>query len=345
MSALTEDALKEKIKSSPFGAYLLYGEETFLVKVYTDKLVKASVGDAFSDFNLRVFENDDCDLNEIYDSALAVPMMAEGKCVLVRNYPAAEAEDSDLALLKELLADNPPDNCLIFSYPALQPSASEIGEIVKLFNEKGIVVKFGKKQMSDLVKIVESGAKKRGKTFERGVAEYMVSCVGNDLNLLGNELEKVCAYCGETVRRGDVDAVCIKTLEAKVFDMVGELVNGNFDKAFRMLSNLFAKREDEYMILGALISQYTDIYRAKAAVKNSKNAVEVAAAYPSLYKGKDFKLKRSVRPASTMTFEQLDSCLEILADADRALKSTQQDKKQVLEYTLVRLARAGGRKV
>lgn len=340
MAEIDESGLKELIKKNPVGAYLIYGEEEYLVKVYTERLVNASVDESFRDFNFHVFEGENVEIPEIYESASAVPMMAESKCVLVKNYPFGTAGDGEMKALEELLKDNPEDNCLIFSYPAGAPKATDIKHASSLFSKYGYVVKFDKKTKGELRKILESGALKREKSFEKGVADYLISCVGDDLNLLGNELEKVCAYAGESIKYSDVDAVCIKSLDARVFDMVKDLVAGHFDAAFRKLSQLFARREDEYMILGALIAQYTDMYRACAAVSAGRRAAEVSSYYPS-YKGKDFRLNNAARNASDMSLPQIGKCIEILAKADTALKSTRADKKQVLEQTLVSLARAG----
>lgn len=345
MPELTEADLKLKIKSAPVGAYLLCGDEDYLVKVYTDKLIKACVDESFYDFNLHVFDKEgkeDKDLSEIYENAMAVPMMAESKCVLVKNYPVEELDKGDMDALRELLTDNPEDNCLIFSYPASQPKAKEFAPVVKLFSELAYVVKFNRKTPYEISSILEKGAVKRGKKFDKGAASYLINSVGNDLNLLNNELEKVCAYGGDVITKSDVDAVCIKSVETKVYDMIDELTAGNFDRAFRMLSALFAQREDEYKILGAVNSQYADIYRVKATLKAGKSLGELEVGYPA-YKGKDWRLKKMTGLAGSLSFEQLTRIFEILADADSALKSTSLDKKQVLEQTLVLLTRTGGR--
>lgn len=345
MPVLSETEFKEKIKQNPIGIYLLYGEENYPVKIYTERLAKAAVDESFADFNLHIFECEDADLTDIYENAMAVPMMAESKCVIVKNYPVSEAEDSDIEMLERLLSDNPDDNCLVFSYPSEQPQAKAMNKMAKIFAAYGSVLNFTKKQGNELVRMIESGARKRGKSFDRGVSEYMVGCVGNNMNLLANELEKVCAYSGDVITAGDIDAVCIKTLEADVFNMTGDLIRGNFEKAFHTLGRLFEKREDEFMILGAMISQYTDIYRAKAAAKGGGKMSDIALAYPASYKGKEFRLSKALKTASSMSFEQISECLEILAGTDIRMKSTQLDKKQMLEKTLVELARVAGRRI
>ncbi len=335
---MSESELKVKIKSSPNGAYLLYGDESYLVKVYTDMLIKASVDESFRDFNLHIFDCEDADLTDIYESVSAVPMMAESKCVVVKSYPVENAAPGDLKSLEQMLEDNPEDNCLIFSYPAAQPKTADINKLAKLFSKYGISVNFAAKTEKELVRIVEKGARSRGKSFASGVAVLFVRNVGTDLNLLINELEKVCAYSDGEIKKPDVEAVCIKSLDANVFYMVNDLVKGNFDKAFHTLSNLFESREDEYKILGAVISQYSDMYRAKAALSAGKSVSEIVRAYPS-YAGKDFRLTKAQDLLKSLSFDKLSECISILSKADIQLKSTQNDKRSVLEGTLVRLAR------
>lgn len=338
MPEINESELKLRIKENPAGAYMLCGDETYLVKFYTQQLIKATVDESFAEFNLHTFECEDTDLSEIYDASLSIPMMAASKCVVVKDYPVKDATDKDFSALEELLKENPPDNCLIFTYPTQQPKPNEIKKLAGLFSAYGYVLKANKLTPAELVKVVEKGAKKRGKAFDKGVASYLVGNVGDDLNLLGNELEKVCAYAGEVIKKSDVDAVCVRSLDANAVFMVMDLARGSFEKAFLTLSKLFELREDEYMILGAVIAQYAFIYRAKAASSAGKSNGELIAAYES-YKGREKRLAGAATMAKNMSFAQITACMEILADADNQMKSTQNDKRQLLEETFVKLAR------
>lgn len=342
MPTLNEAALKEKLKGNPVGAYVIYGEESYLKKIYIDKIVKKTVDESFADFNFHTFDGKNCTLSEIYESAEAVPMMAETKCVLVKDFPLDSLDDSGFEQLEQLLRDNPDDCALVFSFLAYEPKGAKWTKAIKLFDKFGYSVKLERKTAAEIVKLIESGAKKRCKPFAKGVVSYLITCVGNDLSTLLNETEKACAYAsGEEVTKSDVDAVCIKSLDAKVFDMIKDLVAGRFDSAFRKLSVLFEQREDEFQILGALIAQYSDIYRAKAAVKSGNRAETVAKFYN--YAGKEFRLTNAARNASSLSFEDISECIEILSWADTTLKSSALDKRLVLEQTVVKLARAAGR--
>lgn len=340
MPILNESALKDKLKENPVGVYLVYGEESYLKKLYIDKIVSKTVDPAFEDFNFHVFDGKECTLSEIYESAEAVPMMAETKCVLVKDFALDNLDDNGFEQLERVVCENPDDCALIFSFIAHEPKGAKWNKVIKLFEKNGYAVKLDKKTSMELVKMLESGAKRRGKPFAKGVATYLITCVGSDLNTLLNETEKVCAYAaGDEVQKSDVDAVCIKSLDAKVFDMIKDLTAGRFDSAFKKLSLLFEQREDEFQILGALIAQYSDIYRAKAAVKSGGRAEMIAKYYN--YAGKEFRLSNAARNGSSLSFDDINECIEILLWADTTLKSSALNKRLVLEQTVVKLARVG----
>ncbi len=342
MPVINESGLKEIIKNNPVGIFLIHGEESYLKKAYTEKIISKTVDEAFADFNFHTFDGKECSLSDIYESAGAVPMMAETKCVLVKDFPLDTLDDNGFEQLETVLSDNPEDCALIFSFVGYTPKGAKWNKAVKLFEKYGYNAKLDKKTTPELVKMLESGAKKRGTSFEKGVASYLIGCVGNDLNTLLNETDKVCAYaCDREIKKSDVDAVCIKSLDAKVFDMIKDLTAGRFDSAFKKLSLLFEQREDEFQILGALIAQYSDIYRAKAAVK-SGNRPEMISKYYD-YNGKEFRLSNAARNGSSLSFEAIGECIEILSWADTTLKSSALDKRLVLEQTVVKLARAGRR--
>lgn len=342
MPALNESALKEKLRENPVGVYLVYGEESYLKKVYIDKIVAKTVDESFADFNFHVFDGKESTLSDIYESAQAVPMMAETKCVLVKDFPLDTLDDNGVEQLRTVIEDNPDDCALIFSFVAYEPKGAKWTKVIKLFEKLAYAVKLEKKTSVELAKMLESGAKKRGKVFGKGVAAYLVTCVGSDLNTLLNETEKVCAYSqGEEITKSDVDAVCIKSLDARVFDMIKDLAARRFDSAFRKLEQLFEQREDEFQILGALIASYSDIYRAKTAVKSGGRAEDVAKFYN--YAGKEFRLTNAARNSASLTFDDISECIEILVEADTAMKSTATDKRLILEKAIVKLARVGGR--
>ncbi len=346
MPRISETELKSLIKEGVSGAYLLYGDEKYLVKTYSDRLSSFAENDPFKDFNFRIFEGDEYTLEDVYDSACAVPVMAERKCVIVRDFAADKLDDKGLKALEGLLEDNPEDNCLVFSYAASSLAEKHMKNLAKLFEKHGYACEFGKLGDAELSRILERGAKSRGKTFAPGAASGMVQSVGSDLNLLSNELDKLCSYCGgDVITINDVNSVCVKSLDAKVFDMIRKLSDGKFDDAFHKLTDLLENRTEPTMIMGALISQYSDMYRCKALKESGLGASELSKYYANYRdnKGapKTYRIDSAAKNASLLTMRQMRRCIEILSQADRELKTSfSSDPRPLLEKTLVMLARS-----
>lgn len=337
MAATGEQTLKEKIRTSPLGAYLIYGDEDYLKKIYVEKIVSAVVDDDFAEFNYHKFDGKEASLGDVYDSVEAMPMMSDTTCVLVEDMPLDTLDESGLSLLKDMVV-NIPDTCaLIFYMRSINPSSKNWDSVRALFDEYGTLAKLEKKESGDIIKTVENAAKKRGVPFENGVARYLLECVGNDLNTIHNEMEKLCAYAlGRTVTRADVDAVCSKTLEAKAFDVMRSLHSGKFEIAMSKLETLISQKEEPVMLLGAFITSYMDIYRARAAVVSGFDATEPSKYYD--YKRKEFRLANASRDSKGLSLPAIYECIEILAKADDLLKSYETDKALVLEQTLTKLA-------
>jgi DNA polymerase-3 subunit delta len=172
--------------------------------------------------------------------------------------------------------------------------------------------------------------------MDRAAAQYFIESVGGDLNRLQNELDKLCAYAGGgNVTREQIDAVCVKSVDAKSFDMVKAVSAGNGTLALRLLDDLFRQKVAPQMLLGSLIANYVDIYRAFAALQAGKSAEAPAGLFD--YKGKAFRLQNAGRMARGMKLPQVQQSLELLAQADRRLKNTGMDDRLVMEQCLIGL--------
>lgn len=343
MAVLDESGLRDKIRSCPTGAYLIYGGEDYLKKVYVEKIVAKTVDKDFAEFNFHSFEGKETNLSEIYDCVEAIPMMSETNCVLVTDMALDDEETGLSPLFLQMISDLPDTCALIFYMQTMNPTGEKWKKVLKLFEDYGTVAKLEKKDKNDLVRMVEKGGERREAPFEPGVAAYLVECVGTDLNTVMNEMEKACALAmGRTVKKADVDAVCIKSLEAKAFDIMKALHAGNFGLAMNKLNTVLEQREDPNMLLGAFIASYIDMYRARAAVLSSKNAEDPATIYD--YKKKEFRLKNGARDSRGMSLQALYRCIEVLSNADDLLKGSDAEPAMILEQTLARLAVIEGEK-
>ena len=339
MPFLTENDLKMQIKASEFSnLYFLYGEEKYLVKHYSNLLERKIVDPAFSDFNLHIYDGKTVNLDDVAVAAEAVPMMSDYACILIKDLPVdnLNAEDSDK--LENIIKDIPDTTVIIISLPTLTVNLNN-AKCKKLMNSLstfGSVVEFKHFSLQQLIKLIEKGAKERGCEFGYSEANYLVSTIGDDMSVVLNELEKICAFKKSgSVSKVDIDSVVVKSIQARAFDLAKALVADNCDMAMSILDTLFYMKEEPISILGAIITPYVDMYRAKVYTSGGLRAEDAAKDFN--YRNKEFRLTNAAKSASKYSFKQLRKFLEVLFEADELLKTTSVNGRLVLEQTITKL--------
>ncbi len=346
---ITETELKKQLKEGRFArVYFLYGEESYLTAHYAAQIAAKAVGDsALAEFNLQKFDGQSCTADEIEDAAEALPVMADRKCVVVRDFDVASggaaAQEKVLTLVKD-----PPEGCvLVFWLDALEADVKKNAKWKAFLNavdKAGAAVHFPRKTAGDITKLLCSGASRRGSALSPDNARRMQERCGSDLNLLLGELDKLSAYAeGREITREDIETLGVQNLEASVFDLSKALLQGSYAKAYSIIHRLFTMREEPVAILAVLSNAYADLYRAKVARAAGEQAESLAGAFA--YRGKEFRLRNAARDSASIPLPVLRKSLETLAEADRMLKSSRTDKRVVLEQTaakLILLSRTGG---
>lgn len=335
--AMNETQLKETIKSGSANLYVFYGVESYLVEQYARMVVRETVEEGFDAFNLQQFDGGEVSIAELEDAVEALPMMTDRKCVVVRDLdPCSGDTDRLLRLIEQV-----PDSCvLVFRQMTVQPDKRKNGwkEFLNIAEKQGVAMNFPHKDVTEAAKMLAGGAKRRSCRLDVADAHYLVEQVGNDLNLLIHELDKLCALAGEggEITRRMIDTACPKNLEAKVFDLSKDILYRRRQQAFDLLHQLRIQRAEPVMVLGALSGAFSDFYRAKVAVASGTSAESMAAHFKS-YKGKEWKLKSAARDCGRQTIDALRTCLQILAETDTALKLRSGEEWVLLEQTVAHL--------
>ncbi len=346
MPELEEAELKKQLAAGKLDSlYILAGEEKFLVKRAAGRLLKKAGGETFPEFNRNEFGNDS-PVDGIADAVQALPFFAEHKCVSVADFNIEEKDAVELQKLYELLDIVPDTTTLVFWYPTLDfdgKRSAKWKKFLKTVQEKGCVVLCGRRSSSELQKLLLREAEKAGCALSRQNAARIVEYAGPDVTRLFNEIEKLCAYAlgqGQNAALPEITAQSIellvpKTTETTVFLMSNALVAGNYEKAYGLLDALFVQGEEPVAILGALSASYVDMYRVRIALESGSSAA--AAGEYGDYKGKEFRLRNAERNARSVRPEVLRESLELLLQADLALKGSRLGGRIILEELIAKL--------
>lgn len=338
MAVLTDKQMDKHIKEKkyvPF--YLIFGEEQMYIKKYTEKLVTAVAGKEPNDFNFHTFSGD-VDLDEFAASVQIVPFMSEYNCVLLSDVFFDNMNSDDLSRFSDITKNSPDTTVLILSMPSYKPSKNKaaITAFKKLADKKGVVCEFGILTQVELEKFIAKWANENGKLISHINAAKLISYCGKDMNLLKNEVNKISAYAkGEEITLEDIDKLATVNLESKIFALSDAVLNGNAEKAFLTLDNLFYQREEPIMMLYVLSASYIDAYRMRVADESGVTKNEVASEFA--YKNRAFVLDNAKRATRKVTTQALRKSINLLLKADADFKSASVNHRLYMEQLIAQL--------
>ncbi len=340
MPEIFETDVKLHIKKCEFSnLYFIYGNEPYLKAFYAGKIIEKSVKKDFATFNLHTFDGDNMTLDDVAACVESLPMMDEHACVVIKDYKFDKANEEDKRFIEEIISDIPETNIVIFWMQNVDVDVKKNDKwkkAVSMMSKYGSVLLLDKKNRAQLVKLIQSGASKRDCTISTQNAEHLINLVGDDMNNLLNELEKMCFFADKSeITKQHIDSLAVRSVSARVFDLATHIVQGRNEKAFEVLKALLAQKEEPVNINSQLINAYVDIYRAKVFAEAGERPDGAAKYYN--YQNKAFRLTNAARDASKISIASVRTCLEILASADEKLKGSAVQKSLILEETIVKL--------
>lgn len=336
-----ELSVKKHIKGGkPSKLYFIYGDESYLSTFYANNLAASITDTSGMSFNYYYFDSETVNFDSVYEACETLPVMCDRVCILVKDLNFAKLTADELKLYTDYFANLPDTATLIFLMSSIDVDVKQNPKwktIIDTVNKSGTVFCLSKRSDSQVADLLVRSAGKRNTSITRENAEYFISVVGTQMNVLLNEFDKVCSYSqGKDITKEMIDGIAVKSVEASVFDLTDAINSGKNDRAFEILSELIKTKTEPTIIIGTIAFGYTDIYRAKAAEINRSGYSEYLRAFAN-YKNKSFRLEKAAKNARKLTMAQIKELLAAVSEADIRIKSFSTDNNIILEELVAKL--------
>lgn len=335
-----EAALVADLKVGRFyNAYLLYGDEKFLTKAYTQKITDAALDGDSSDFNLvRLSGNPP--FASLSEYAESLPVFAERKVILINDFLPEKLDDKELEAYLSLISDIPETTVIVFYLTDVKMSQkfSATKKFISAVKEHGFVCEFAQLELMKIAQLITRKVNKSKRSISPTDASYIAEITLCDMTLASEETGKLCNYVeeGGIITREIIDKLVAKRLETSIYALSDVISSKNLSKAYKLLDEYFEQRVDEITISSALSGAFIDYYRAKIAKSEGippQKAAEKFGFKPNRY----FVMTKAYNAVSSVSIEFLRDSVATLSRLDISLKSTAINKRTLLEQTITRL--------
>lgn len=183
---MTYEDIAKDIKNGKFApVYLLMGEEDYYIDRISDYIVEKALDENEKEFNLTIMYGLDTDMASVVNNAKRYPMMSEHQVVVVKEAQNLRSwEELSFYMQKPLTS-----TILVFCYK--HGTLDRRKKIVAEIERNGVVFESKKLKENLLPGFITAYMKRRKMEIDDTAAQLMAEFVGNDLNRLAGELDKL----------------------------------------------------------------------------------------------------------------------------------------------------------
>ena len=224
-------SLNEDLKTGQFKqVYLLYGEESYLKKQYKDRLSKAMLPEGDT-MNYAYYEGKGTDVKQVIDLAETLPFFAPRRLIVMEDTGFFKSASPELS---EYIRSMPETACFLF----VESEVDKRGKLYKAVKEKGRIVEMTRQDGATLQKWVLSMIQKEGKQITQSAVRFFLTKVGDDMENIHGELEKLFCYTmGRTeITIHDMEEICTTHIDNQIFEMIHAVAEKRQKQALLYLS-------------------------------------------------------------------------------------------------------------
>lgn len=306
--------------------YLLYGKDKGIINNELNKILNG-----VQDNDIVRYSLDSISVDDIVSDISMVSMFGSKRIVIVDNayFFMAGKTVNNLDILEKYLNDVEVSNYLIFTLlnekvdtrKKIYKLVKNKGKIIECNNDNNYIISFVKDYLSN-------------NNYKIDSIDYFLSVVGNNLDNIRNELDKLFMYKvnDKNIVKEDIDFICVKVMEDEIFSLTDAIILNDTKKAIYLLGEFLNKNYDEIYILNLLANQFRFLYQVKRLSNKGKGYVEIA----NILEVNPYRVKFTLKKVYSYTEQDLIDRIKSLAKMDKNIKLGLMDKKLALELFVLR---------
>lgn len=320
---LDQELRSKKIRS----CYLVLGPERHLALTAQQQIIKVTLGD--SQEGPDRFQAGQTPLHTILDALKSHSLLTPWRVVMVEevdNFKKKEWETIHAFLEKPLSKAT-----LVLVAEGLKPAD------LKNLSKAVAIVECKKLYPRQVAFWINIQVKNLGLHISQEAARFLAECVGTDLGVLQQALEKLLLFLGERklVELKDVEQVVSHTAQRSIFDLTNAIGEKNRYQALQCLDNVLDHGEEPLKAFALIARHFRLLAKAQEILVSGGgdvNFAKVLQVHPFFAKDYAAQSKKFEGRGWDRRFARLLAC-------DRALKSSRLKPQLILEKLILDLCR------
>ncbi|MDD3498405.1 MAG: DNA polymerase III subunit delta [Candidatus Moranbacteria bacterium] len=314
---------------------LLYGSDEFRSWERLIALKEEFFKKNASDANSTVFDfggNDKLSLNKIRSDIFSSGLFSSKKMIIFKNaliHSDKDFQDGLSVVLEEKFLSE--DTDIIF-WEKSEPKRRD--KLFRTLSKIGKLERFDRFSEAGLLKWVEKRAEERGSKISRSALEKLVSFVGDDLQKMSNEIEKLVNFSPKKeIKVEDVDLFVRSKIESNIFETIEALSSRNKNRALKLFYGQLENGDDPFYILSMYIYQFRNLLKIGSFYFKGINDKNIITRETKLH---PFVVQKGLSQLRGSSFIDLKKIYRQLESLDEKSKTGEEKIEEALEKFIIK---------
>lgn len=276
------------------------------------------------DMGLERLDGEEVTIDRISEALTSLPFLSNKKLIILRQGSA----NKDFTEQAESLLQGVPDTTDVL---LIETKLDKRSSYYKYLKKATDYQEFNELDPNGLARWLVDRAKQQGGTLNQSDANFLVQRVGQNQQLLQNELEKLLLYSSDVTRRS-IELLTEATPQSTIFELLDAAFAGNTKRALALYQEQRALKVEPQLIVAMLTWQLHILALIKTAGDRSPEAIA------SESKTSPYTVKKSLSIARKLTLSQLKQRIGDLVIIDQRSKRHAFNIDDALQHYLLTLA-------
>ena len=305
---------------------LIIGDNLELVNFYLSDIMN-KIG--YEEEKKIEYDMTTSNLNDILDEASMISLFSNEKIIIGNDFNISNIKDDEIDYLDRYIKNINKDVYIILI-------ASKIDTRLKnyrIFKDNFNVIDISKSKNDDnIYDFIKNYIKDNGYKIDKYNLDYLVLKLGNDINNIKLELDKIFMYKDDDkiIDRDTIDLVVSDNIDNVIYEFTNSVLDKDYDKVSKMYDNFKIQNIGYDYLLVSLSNSFRQALTIKILYNKGKSNFEIA----KIINKKEFYVKKMLERLYNYTLEDICIIINKLAIIDREFK-TGKSNIDMLELFLI----------
>lgn len=253
--------------------------------------------------------------SDVLEEISMVSLFSLIKVVIVNNFDLDKINDSELEYLEGFINSKNKDVYLIIVANKIDGRKKSYN----IFKDNFRIINVDKIDNNGIYSYIENKIRDNSYKIDKYNIEYFLSKVGNDINNINSELDKLFIYKidSKNIVREDIDLLILDNIDNVIYEFTNSILDNDLDKVKKM----YDKFKRDNISIDYLISTVYGSFRTNLIIKLLYNKNMSNFDIGKVIGKKEYFVKKSLERLYRYSLDDLKDYINRLAKIDRDIKT------------------------